>query len=98
MSKTNKRTILSLLLLVGMAFSPAFAQEFAVKGTVIERSGEPLAGVDIFVKGSTVGVSTDISGHYSIKYRPKGRYWYSHFWDMKLWKSLSTERESSTLP
>ena len=39
-----------------------------VKGLVTEKkNGEPLPGVTILVKGTTVGVVTDVQGHYSIQ-------------------------------
>jgi len=42
-------------------------QDNVVKGTVSDAlTGEPMPGVNILVKGTTVGVLTDISGKYSI--------------------------------
>lgn len=38
-----------------------------VSGTVLDESGEPLIGVSIVVKGSTVGTITDFDGKYSIE-------------------------------
>jgi TonB-linked SusC/RagA family outer membrane protein len=44
------------------------AQELVtVNGTVTDTSGEPLAGVTLLVKGSSVGTSTDLDGKFSIK-------------------------------
>ena len=37
-----------------------------VSGTVVDSEGAPLIGVNIQVKGSTVGTSTDIDGQFSI--------------------------------
>ena len=38
-----------------------------VSGTVVEvGSGEPLPGVNVVVKGTTIGASTDFDGHFSI--------------------------------
>jgi TonB-linked SusC/RagA family outer membrane protein len=42
------------------------AQTLNVSGTVLDGKSEPLAGVSVVVKGSTVGVSTDASGGYTI--------------------------------
>jgi TonB-linked SusC/RagA family outer membrane protein len=41
-------------------------QHPAVTGTVTDADGEPLPGVNIFVKGTTVGVITDAAGKYSL--------------------------------
>jgi TonB-linked SusC/RagA family outer membrane protein len=42
------------------------AQTLNVSGTVLDGKSEPLAGVSVVVKGSTVGVSTDAGGGYTI--------------------------------
>lgn len=41
-------------------------QNLTVKGKVTDSKGEPLAGVNVVVKGTTIGVITDIDGGYSI--------------------------------
>lgn len=42
------------------------AQENEVSGTVVDTDGIPLMGVNILVKGTTVGTQTDFDGNYSI--------------------------------
>src|SRR5699024_9655190 len=43
------------------------AQDLMVKGTVVEvETEEPLPGVNILVKGTTIGVSTDASGNFEL--------------------------------
>jgi TonB-linked SusC/RagA family outer membrane protein len=37
-----------------------------VTGTVTDSDGQPMAGVNVVVKGTTVGTSTDVTGKYSI--------------------------------
>jgi len=37
-----------------------------IKGKVTDEKGEPLPGVTVRLKGTTVGTSTDMEGHYSI--------------------------------
>jgi TonB-linked SusC/RagA family outer membrane protein len=37
-----------------------------IKGQVTDSKGEPLIGVSVKVKGTTIGVSTDVNGRYSI--------------------------------
>lgn len=50
----------------------AFAQQ-TVKGVVTDAgSGEPLPGVDVIVKGTMKGTSTDFDGNYEIKNVNKG--------------------------
>ncbi len=64
--KSLTLTILSLLCL----FTKAQAQSTRVKGRVIDaESGEPLAFVGIFFKGTSIGVSSDLDGYYSIECR-----------------------------
>lgn len=40
-----------------------------VTGTVTDRSGQPMAGVNVVVKGTMIGTSTDVMGKYSINAR-----------------------------
>ena len=37
-----------------------------IKGTVLDENGSALPGVTVLVKGSTIGVSTDVKGNFSI--------------------------------
>jgi hypothetical protein len=37
---------------------------FLVKGTVLDETNEPLPGVNVVLKGSTIGIQTDIDGKY----------------------------------
>lgn len=43
------------------------AQTDNVTGTVTDENGQPLVGVMVYIKGTTIGVSTDLDGNYSIK-------------------------------
>ena len=49
----------------------AFAQQRNLSGTVVDNYGEPLPGVNVVVKGTTTGVTTDFDGNYVIQVRPK---------------------------
>ena len=43
-------------------------QERTITGQVVEKeTGEPLIGVNVLVKGSSIGTITDMEGHYSIR-------------------------------
>ena len=39
-------------------------ETIVIRGIVIDKEGAPLPGVTILIKGSTVGVSTDVKGEY----------------------------------
>lgn len=51
------------------AFSTLTAQN--ITGTVYDSSGGPLPGVNVLVKGTTVGASTDFDGNYEISASPE---------------------------
>ncbi|WP_293731822.1 TonB-dependent receptor [uncultured Parabacteroides sp.] len=44
-----------------------FAQQKPIKGTVVDATGEPLIGVNVSVKGTTIGIITDIDGKYTLE-------------------------------
>lgn len=48
----------------------AVAQTNKVAGTVVDETGEPLAGVSIIVKGKSGGVATDLDGKFAIVVAP----------------------------
>ena len=61
------RGLMSLLFVAGFAFA-AQAQERTVSGNVTSgESNEGLPGVNVIVKGTTVGTVTDIEGNYRIQ-------------------------------
>ncbi|MFA5818781.1 MAG: TonB-dependent receptor [Bacteroidales bacterium] len=47
-------------------FLPEVDQERNISGKVTDKSGAPLPGVSIFVKGTTTGTTTDINGNFSL--------------------------------
>ncbi|MCV6628815.1 MAG: SusC/RagA family TonB-linked outer membrane protein [Flavobacteriaceae bacterium] len=55
-----------LLLLIGYTLT---AQTKTISGNVTDQSGLPLPGVNILVKGTTIGTQTDFDGNYSITAR-----------------------------
>ena len=60
----NKKLFFSILiLLLSSAF--IYAQK-TVSGTVSDKSGVPLAGASVIVKGTANGTSTDFDGNYSL--------------------------------
>ena len=54
-----------LTLFCAVTVHAAFAQD-AVKGIVSDEKGEPIVGASVIVKGTTRGVSTGVSGDFSI--------------------------------
>lgn len=57
-----------LFLILAMMSSVAFAQNITVKGTVTSASdSEPMAGVTVYVDGTSKAVLTDVYGVYEIK-------------------------------
>lgn len=62
--KVKNYFILLVLLTFGMSI--ALAQEKTVSGNVTDESGQPLPGVNVFVKGTSTGTQTDFDGNYAI--------------------------------
>ena len=60
--------IQSVLVALSMLLVCSFtvAAQTQVTGVVTDESGEPLAGVSVLVKGSSVGTSTNIDGEYAL--------------------------------
>ena len=53
-----------------LAVGTVSAQQFSVSGKITDSgTGEPLAGVNVIVKGTTIGVITDIEGNYNLSIR-----------------------------
>ena len=42
------------------------AQTREISGSVTDSAGEPLIGVSIVVKGTTIGTTTDLDGRFSL--------------------------------
>jgi TonB-linked SusC/RagA family outer membrane protein len=57
---------LVLLILLLYQTAGAFAQQVTVSGTVKDNKGQPLSGVTVQVKGTTVGSISDLSGKYTL--------------------------------
>lgn len=48
----------------------AVAQAQKATGTIVDETGEPLAGVSVIVKGKAGGVTTDLNGNFSLSAKP----------------------------
>ena len=44
-----------------------FARQVSVSGSVVDNTGEPLPGASVVLKGSNMGVVTDIDGNFITK-------------------------------
>ncbi|WNH12693.1 SusC/RagA family TonB-linked outer membrane protein [Thalassobellus suaedae] len=62
----NKVTLLMSIILCTLMYTFSYAQEKNVTGTVTDQSNLPLPGVNVIVKGTSQGASTDFDGNYSI--------------------------------
>ena len=60
------KTKFTFLFALMLCFAATMQAQFTAQGKIIEASGEPLIGVSVLVKGTTLGTITDIDGMYSI--------------------------------
>lgn len=69
-----KKKLLTLLFIIGLFFSPnANAQLTKIMGLVTDAtSGEPMPFVNIVFKGTTIGVTSDFDGNFSIETKNAG--------------------------
>jgi TonB-dependent starch-binding outer membrane protein SusC len=65
MKKLYVRLSMTAVLLLMLA-SVVLAQERTVSGTVNDDTGSPIPGVNVLLKGTTTGTSTDADGKYSL--------------------------------
>ncbi len=61
-----KKKLLFSVFLWLLAMLPSFAQEKSISGKVTSDAGESLPGVNIVIKGSSRGTSTDAQGNYKL--------------------------------
>ncbi|MDR1090993.1 MAG: TonB-dependent receptor [Prevotella sp.] len=54
----------------GLTSSGSMQKPYTLKGIVVDNAGEPLIGVPVAIKGSTVGVLTDVDGKFTIEVSP----------------------------
>ena len=62
-------TYLKFIFIIGVFCTvhfSAFAQGISVSGTVTDVKGEPIPGVSIVVKGTGIGIATDVKGAYQL--------------------------------
>ncbi len=61
------RMLFSMVLLVVLTTGMAFAQQKTITGKVTDKSGSPIPGASIVVKGTATGTVTDGEGKYNLK-------------------------------
>ncbi len=66
--KQNLRKISRLLftLMVLMVCGNVFAQNLAVRGIVLDNNSQPLPGVSVTIKGTTLGTVTSVEGRFTL--------------------------------
>jgi TonB-linked SusC/RagA family outer membrane protein len=64
------RWLLLVVLLLGIAATPALAQTKTITGKVKDEAGNPVAGASIREKNSRRGTSTDAEGKFSLTVKP----------------------------
>jgi hypothetical protein len=60
-------TSVFLLLLISFA---GYSQTKTVSGTITDVQGSPMPGVNVVIKGTTRGMTSDASGQYSVEAEP----------------------------
>lgn len=63
--KDIPKRLFSFLLIFILSLS-AFAQNKTIEGTVMDKNGEPLIGVSVKVKNTTIGTISDIDGKFKL--------------------------------
>ena len=61
----NIRNLLLTLLLI-LSSNAMFSQQISVEGTIVDNTDTPLPGVNVIIKGTTKGTSTDFDGKYKL--------------------------------
>jgi len=60
--------LISLLFLIASSL-PVFATQVEIKGVVVDaKTGSPLPGANVFIKGTTIGAASDINGRFAFTY------------------------------
>jgi hypothetical protein len=84
----QRQLVLALALLLFAGIPAAFAQSRAVTGKISDATGAGMMGVNVLVKGTNVGTTSNADGVYSINV-PEGS-------NTLVYLSLDTDRRRST--
>lgn len=67
--------LLCLMFLTYSIYSTEDFSDYEIKGRVVEKkTGKPIPFVNVYLKNTTIGASTDAKGFYIIKSAPRGSY------------------------
>ena len=66
--------LLAVMLLVLMAVGSVYAETGTISGVITGENGNPIVGVNVWLKGTTIGSSTRTDGSYRITGIPSGTY------------------------
>lgn len=61
----------AVLMTTATLSAPAWAQNRVVTGTVVDNFGDPVIGANVVVKGTTLGVTTDADGKFTLANVPE---------------------------
>ena len=64
------KTLNIVLFLIG--FPALLFSQYSTSGTVLDESGEPLPGVEIYIEELHIGTTSDLEGYYKLNNIPKG--------------------------
>lgn len=93
-----KKTLSILFLLCCIFTTSAFAQGLTYSGTVIGEDGVELIGVSVFVKGTNIGVNTDIDGKFRLtNIPPKSTVTFSYIGYETKNEKITTSKEKQTI-
>lgn len=57
-----------------MMYSSLLAQNYSIKGRIVDQQNSPIPGVNIILLNTTIGTATDLNGNYEIKNLSPGIY------------------------
>jgi TonB-linked SusC/RagA family outer membrane protein len=67
LSKLQFQSLRGLVLIWMLSCAFVVNAQINIQGKVKDTSGEPLIGLSVMVKGTTIGTITDVNGHFSIQ-------------------------------
>jgi outer membrane receptor for ferrienterochelin and colicins len=79
MQVTNKKSLAAFAMLLLLTYTASFATEPPKKTDAnvfgdVQSLGEHIPFVSIFLEGTTIGTTTDVSGHYILTNLPVGKH------------------------
>lgn len=72
--KINFTLCLSVFILIAFSFTALAHEMGSIKGKIVSETGKPLENVNVFIRNTDRGTSTDENGSFSFKEVPVGKY------------------------